>query len=40
MGKEAYKMVGRTSDRIAVVFPLEGGVISDFTLIEQLLTIF
>ncbi len=40
VGKEAYKMVGRTSDRIAVVFPLEGGVISDFTLVEQLLTIF
>lgn len=40
VGHEAYKMVGRTSDRISVVFPLEGGVISDFSLVEQMLTIF
>jgi rod shape-determining protein MreB len=35
-GKEAYAMVGRTSDRIQVCHPLSGGVISDFDLAKFL----
>ncbi len=37
-GQEAYKMVGRTSDRIDVRFPLGGGVISDFDLARYLIS--
>lgn len=36
-GKEAYPMIGRTSDRIKVCLPLEGGVISDFDLAQYLI---
>ena len=36
-GKEAFTMVGRTSDKIKVCFPLEGGVISDFDLAQYLI---
>lgn len=37
IGQEAYEMLGRTSDRVDVVYPLAGGVISDFDLVEQLI---
>lgn len=40
VGHRAYKMVGRTSSKIATIFPLEGGVISDFSLVEELLDYF
>ena len=40
VGEEAYKMVGRTSDRVRVEFPLNGGVITDFALVEQLVAVF
>ena len=36
-GEEAYAMVGRTSDRIKVCHPLEGGVISNFDLARYLI---
>lgn len=38
IGWEAYKMLGRTSDRIAVVYPLRDGVIANYELAENLLT--
>lgn len=38
IGTEAYKMLGRTSERIAVSRPLCNGVISDFSLAEHLIT--
>ena len=40
VGRRAYEMVGRTSNRIKVIFPLEGGVISDFYLVEGMLDYF
>lgn len=36
-GKQAYDMIGRTSDRIQVSHPLSGGVISDFDLAKYLI---
>lgn len=36
IGREAYDMVGRTSDRIQVCHPLSGGVISHFDLAKYL----
>ena len=39
-GNEAYMMLGRTSNKIAVVFPLEGGVIAESGLVEELVNIF
>lgn len=39
-GNEAYKMYGKTSNRISVVFPLEGGVIADSALVEELINTF
>ncbi len=39
-GKEAYAMLGKTSARIDVVFPLEGGVIAQSGLVEELVNIF
>ncbi len=39
-GKEAYKMLGRTSQRIDVVFPLAGSVIAQSGLVEELVNIF
>ncbi|HEX3016368.1 MAG TPA: rod shape-determining protein [Caproicibacter sp.] len=36
-GKEAYAMVGRTSNKIQVCHPLSGGVISDFDLAKYLI---
>ena len=38
IGTEAYKMLGRTSDRFVVSRPLCNGVISDFSLAEHLIT--
>ena len=35
VGEEAYKMIGRTSQRTAVVRPLCNGVISDFLLAQE-----
>jgi len=40
IGTKAYRMIGKTSDRIAAVYPLHGGVISDCELTEALLTEF
>ncbi len=39
-GTEAYRMLGRTSSRVKVVFPLEGGVIAESGLVEELVNIF
>ncbi len=39
-GREAYQMLGRTSSKIDVVFPLEGGVIAESGLVEELVNIF
>ena len=40
VGKKAEKMVGKTSDKIEVVYPLNRGVISDFDLVEGMLNSF
>lgn len=40
VGEEAYSMLGRVSKRIAVVYPLEGGAISDFYLVEEIISRF
>lgn len=37
VGSEAYEMFGRTSPRIQVVYPLENGVISNFSLAEYMI---
>lgn len=37
IGSDAYKMLGRTSDRVAAVYPLHDGVISDYDLTEAML---
>lgn len=37
VGRRAYKMLGRTSDRVRVVKPVTGGVISDLTLMDATL---
>lgn len=37
MGKAAYKMIGRDPDSITVVRPMKDGVVSDFTVTEQML---
>jgi len=39
-GIDAYRMLGRTSSKIDVVFPLEGGVIAQSGLVEELVNIF
>ena len=39
-GEEAYAMLGKTSSKISVVFPLEGGVIAESGLVEELVNIF
>lgn len=38
VGEKAYQMVGRVSKKVAVVCPLEGGAISDFYLVEGLIS--
>lgn len=40
VGTEAYSMLGKTSDLIRVVRPLEEGVISDYEVTEQMLKCF
>ena len=40
VGEEAYAMLGRTSAKISVVFPLEGGVIAESGLVEEMVNIF
>ena len=37
VGEEAFKMIGRTPDRIRALYPLKDGVISDFDQTEQML---
>ena len=37
VGRRAYRMLGRTSDRVRVVKPVTGGVISDLTLMDATL---
>ena len=37
VGKEAYQMLGRTSDKKLAAYPVTGGVISDFAMVEALL---
>lgn len=37
VGRRAYKMLGRTSDRVRVIKPVTGGVISDLTLMDATL---
>lgn len=39
-GDEAYQMLGRTSNRIDVVFPLDSSVIAQSGLVEELVNIF
>lgn len=39
-GQDAYNMLGRTSNRIDVVFPLESSVIAQSGLVEELVNIF
>ena len=38
VGGDAYNMLGRTSERITVSRPLKNGVISDFSMAEQLIS--
>lgn len=38
LGTEASKMIGRTSTRIKALYPLTGGVISDFYLVEEMIS--
>ena len=40
VGEDAYKMLGRTSSRYSVIFPLSGGVISDLALVEAMISYF
>lgn len=40
VGHEAYNMIGRTSDAIEIIKPLQGGVIADYDITEALLVIF
>ena len=37
VGREAYAMLGRVGDRVRVVRPMSGGVISDFSLVDAML---
>ena len=38
IGSDAYDMLGRTSERITVSRPLSNGVISNFSMAEQLIS--
>lgn len=40
VGKNAYRMVGKTPTRIKAVYPLEGGVIAELELVEEMIDIF
>lgn len=37
IGSDAYRMLGRTSDRVAAVYPLHDGVISNYDLAEEMI---
>jgi rod shape-determining protein MreB len=37
VGKEAYAMLGRTSERVEIIRPVIGGVISNFSMAEHIL---
>jgi len=37
IGEEAYRMVGRTPKDVETIYPLEGGVISDYVYCEKML---
>lgn len=37
VGQKAYDMLGKTSDSMIVICPLEGGVVSDFNLVVEIL---
>lgn len=37
MGKAAYKMIGREPSSVQVIRPMKDGVVSDFTVTEQML---
>ena len=39
VGEEAYAMLGKTSSKINVIFPLEGGVIAESGLVEEMVNI-
>lgn len=39
-GEKAYDMLGKTSDRFCVKYPLSGGVVSDFDVVQQMLNYF
>ena len=39
VGRDAYNMMGRTSQRLSSMEPIVGGVISDFYLVENMLKI-
>lgn len=39
-GEDAYRMLGRTSGRVDVVFPLDSSVIAQSALVEELVNIF
>lgn len=40
VGQDAYNMLGRSSERMSVLYPLVNGVISNFDLVEQMLKYF
>ena len=40
VGEEAYRMLGRTSERFSAIYPLSGGVISDLGLVEAMISTF
>ena len=40
VGSEAKKMIGRTPDHIVAIRPLQGGVVSDFEITQQMLKYF
>jgi len=39
-GSEAYRMLGKTPTRIHAVYPLEGGVIAELDLVEEMIGMF
>lgn len=39
VGQKAYEMLGRTSERMSAMYPLSGGVITDFALVEDMIKI-
>ena len=39
VGRDAYRMIGRTSQRLSAIEPIVGGVISDFFLVENMIKI-